>query len=40
MLQIELKGVSLDLQALFPDIILEEIELDDDQEDIVPVVEE
>jgi hypothetical protein len=40
MLQIELKGVSLELQALFPDIILEDIELDDDQEDIVPVVEE
>lgn len=40
MLQIELKGVSLDLQALFPDIILEEIELNEDQEDIVPVVEE
>ena len=35
MLQIELKGVSLDLQALFPDIILDEIELDEDQEDIV-----
>lgn len=40
MLQIELKGVSLDLQHLFPDIVLEEIELNEDQEDIVPVVEE
>ena len=40
MLQIELKGVSLELQKLFPDIVLEEIELDEDTEDIIPGVEE
>jgi hypothetical protein len=40
MLQIELKGVSLELQKLFPDVVLEEIELDDNTEDTIPGIEE
>jgi len=40
MLQIELKGVSIELQELFPDIVLEEIELDEETEDIIPGIEE
>jgi len=40
MLQVELHNVSIDLQQLFPEIDLEEIELNEDTEDTIPEVEE